>query len=102
MSYSYSAARAFTQTNRGVGIHSTATTNQFQGGGDKKAGFPYQVGRSMWTEIALDTCVPAQNRLCCNLSMWNTTKLPLANISRPVGSNVRPNPYWRVYGTGNA
>jgi hypothetical protein len=27
------------------------TVNQSQGGGSKKAGFPYQVGRSSWSSI---------------------------------------------------
>ena len=97
-----SLSRAFSQTNPGVGIRSDALSNQNQGGGDKKAGFPYQVGRIQWTEIALKTCDPTSSQGCCNLSLWNTTKLPRANISRPIGSTVRPNPYWRIYGTGNA
>jgi hypothetical protein len=96
-----SLSRAFSQTNPGVGIHSTALTNQFQGGGDKKAGFPYQVGRIQWTEIALKTCDPTSSQVCCNLVLWNTTKLPIANISRPIGSNLRPNPYWKIFGAGN-
>jgi hypothetical protein len=31
----------------------TSTTNQPQGGGNKKAGFPYQIGRTSWTPIFL-------------------------------------------------
>ena len=89
------STRAFTSTNPGVGIRSTTFTNQFQGGGDKKAGFPYQVGRDMWASIAIQTCNPLSKAGCCTLSKWNRTKLPLANISRPIGSTLNPVPYWR-------
>ena len=40
----------YSQTKRTASIDSI--TNQNQGGGDKKAGLPYQVGRSSWTSIA--------------------------------------------------
>ena len=40
----------YSQTKRTASIASI--TNQNQGGGDKKAGLPYQVGRSSWTSIA--------------------------------------------------
>jgi len=95
-----SLSRAFSQTNPGVGIRSTTYTNQFQGGGNKKAGFPYQVGRDMWASIAIQTCNPTSSNVCCTLANWNRTRLPLANISRPIGSTVRPNPYWKIPGAG--
>jgi hypothetical protein len=88
--------RAFTSTN--INTNSNTITNQFQGGGDKKAGFPYQVGRIWWTSIAIQTCNPMSSVPCCTLTRWNTTKLPMANISRPIGSTLTPNPYWRLTG----
>jgi len=41
----------YSQTKRTSSISSI--TNQNQGGGSKKAGFPYLVGRDSWTSIAL-------------------------------------------------
>ena len=38
-------------TNKTASISSI--TNQNQGGGSKKAGFPYIIGRSSWSSIAL-------------------------------------------------
>lgn len=60
-------------------------TNYNTGGGNKKAGFPYQVGRTMWSSVALrDTKT--------TLTKINTTRFPLAKQSRPVGvspANIR-------------
>jgi len=47
------------------------TVNQNQGGGSKKAGFPYIVGRTQWTNIHFRTS-PLQGA-CCKLSGYNTT-----------------------------
>ena len=41
----------YSQTKRTASIASI--TNKNQGGGSKKAGFPYLVGRDSWTSIAL-------------------------------------------------
>jgi len=75
------------------------TVNQNQGGGSKKAGFPYQVGRTMWTNVALQTNIVKGN--CCKLSKINTNSLifTLPHQSRPIGSSVTANrTYWRVAG----
>ena len=73
--------------------------NQNQGGGDKKAGFPYQVGRIMWTSIALGTYPFSPH--CCTLKNLQTLRFTVQpNISRPIGSTLQPTPYWRVTGTG--
>jgi len=56
---------------------STAITDQNQGGGSKKAGFPYIVGRTSWSSIAI-TNISLQRAM--------TTKLPLANPSRGIGN----------------
>jgi hypothetical protein len=64
--------------------------NRNQGGGDKKAGFPYQVGRSMWTTIAMGT---DNMNMCCSLASLAVTKNPRVRISRPMGSTINV-PYW--------
>jgi len=65
------------------------TTNQNQGGGSKKAGFPYQVGRGWRTSIALDSqsvgsCVrlPQLQRLCFTYPVSQTR-----NIGTSVAAN---------------
>jgi len=68
------------------------TTNQNQGGGDKKGGFPFSVGRNHWDSIFI-TPRP--------LAVYNTTIFPLASQSRPVGSWTNGNTYWHIPGTGN-
>ena len=62
----------------------TSTTNQPQGGGNKKAGFPYQIGRSAWTSIALDNS---------SLRSLQFTANPNVRMSRPTGTAV-PNTYF--------
>ena len=70
------------------------TVNQNQGGGSKKAGFPYQVGRTMWTNISFNKNVVKS--ICCKIYNLNNG---LFNVrqSRPIGSDVTANrAYWRV------
>lgn len=74
--------------------YSGSTTNQNQGGGDKKAGLPYQVGRN-WH--FLNCLIDRQS--ANNLSSLKST-LVFANISRPVGSWTNGNVYWHIPGTG--
>ena len=77
----------FRSSNRAQ-MNSNAITDQNQGGGAKKAGFPYIVGRTSWTNIAFNmTNVPGKH--CAQLKCLNTTKLPLACVSRGIGSDVR-------------
>jgi len=59
---------------------STAITDQNQGGGNKKAGFPYQVGREHFTSIFIKNTT---------LTFAMKTKFPLARVSRPIGGDVR-------------
>ena len=68
---------------------SNAITDQAQGGGSKKAGFPYQVGRETWSSIAIPKT---------SLKFAMTTKFPLASFSRPIGGDVRT---VRFLGIGN-
>ena len=72
--------------------------NQNQGGGSKKAGFPYQIGRSYRTSIAFDSTDPAHGH-CTTLKCMQTLLFPLAHISRPIGrDNSRR--YWKIPGAG--
>jgi hypothetical protein len=72
-------------------------SNQNQGGGNKKAGFPYIVGRDQWSSIFLgNTNVP--NGKCCNLKTYQQVRFPLASLSHGVGRQVNLS-YWRVKGT---
>jgi hypothetical protein len=63
-------------------------TNQNQGGGNKKAGFPYIVGRGSWSSIFFHSTAPVYGG-CCNLKKVMTMTFPAANPSRPIGSDVR-------------
>ena len=90
-------ARAFQASNHSqMGSNIYTTINQ--GGGDKKAGLVYQVGRTQWTNIALGSdksfAWPSRNRCCTagDLSQLRFT----SSISRPIGSTLQPVPYWRV------
>jgi hypothetical protein len=73
---------------------SNAVTSQNQGGGDKKAGFPYIVGRTQWTNIAFE-----QQDGIKNLTFLMKTVNPKTSISRPIGSTYTPNTYFTVPGT---
>jgi hypothetical protein len=74
-------------------------TNQPQGGGSKKAGFPYQVGRSSWAEVAIRTCQPGVPTACCTLTQIMRTANPNTHISRPIGRYTAQS-YWNIPGTG--
>lgn len=83
------------------GSHMSSIVNQNQGGGNKKAGFPYQVGRDSWTSIAFDSCNPTHiDFRCCSLKLYNRTVMPMANFSRPIGSVGQSNTYYHIPGTG--
>jgi hypothetical protein len=82
------------------GSYMSSIANQSSGGGSKKAGFPYQVGRDTWASIAINTCNPRNSDFkCCGLAKYNTTRMPMANISRPIGSSVASNTYFHLPGT---
>ena len=54
---------------------SNAYTDINQGGGNKKAGFPYQIGRDSWAYIAINTCNPKSfdpnsATPCCTLKSY--------------------------------
>ena len=73
LSNAASRARNYNQSN-----------NRNQGGGAKKSGFPYQVGRSAWSSIFIDNM---------SLSTVRLTNNPRVRQSRPMGSAVNV-PYW--------
>jgi hypothetical protein len=82
-------------------LGSNVNTGINQGGGNKKAGFPYAVGRPAWTSITLSTTDPLHGQ-CCKLSSYNTTIFPLARQSRPIGSKYSSNyRKWHIPGVGN-
>jgi len=61
--------------------------NQNQGGGPKKAGLPETIGmNTAWDNIFI---IPKP------LSVWQFTMFPNVRVSRPIGSNLSPNTYWK-------
>ena len=70
----------YSQTKRTSSIASI--TNQNQGGGSKKAGFPYLVGRDSWTSIALKQ---TKQYLDADTQGLQFTLNPNVRQSRPVG-----------------
>ena len=60
--------------------------NSNQGGGNKKFGSPYQIGRSSWSSIFFDTSNPGK---CCTLSQQMTMKFtPSTYQARNTGGSV--------------
>lgn len=70
----------YSQTKRTASIASI--TNQNQGGGSKKAGFPYLVGRDSWTSIAFHG---TKQYLSEENKGLQFTMNPKVRQSRPVG-----------------
>lgn len=70
--------------------YSKSITNQNQGGGDKKAGFPHMIGRESWESVALGTTRNGSGPFCyCKLSTYQTSLFPKVNVSLPVGFDSR-------------
>lgn len=83
----------YSNTKRGA--YRSSMINQSQGGGNKKAGFPYQVGRDSWASIAINGGHPGQPVFrCCKLAKIMTTANPDVCISRPIGSTVASNTFF--------
>lgn len=59
---------------------SSSITNESSNGGNKKAGLPYQVGRSSYSSISM-------NGSTQNYTFLKTTANPNVKVSRPIGSN---------------
>ena len=65
----------------------SSLVNQNQGGGSKKAGFPYIVGRTSWSNIYLQSnCTAHTPTLDC---LRKNSLIYTVNQSRPVGSDPR-------------
>ena len=69
----------------------SSIVNQNQGGGNKKAGFPYIVGRTAWTTIAFN-----ERGIPHTLDFMRKTVNPNVNQSRPIGRMVN-NGYWGIF-----
>ena len=65
------------------------TINQEQGGGSKKAGFPYLIGRGWQTSIAFNNTNVIMGK-CCTLKSYQTLLFtsPVSQ-SRSIGTDVR-------------
>jgi hypothetical protein len=74
----------------------TRTANQNQGGGNKKAGFPGQVGRGSWTSIFLQSTDPISGHCCTKSDLATLRFTGKVNQSRPIGA--RPNNYHGQFG----
>lgn len=72
---------------------SNAMTTQNQGGGIKKSGYPYIIGRTQWTHIAFDQQDGINN---LQFQMKNAFN---ASITRPINSTYTPNTYFHIPGT---
>lgn len=73
----------------------SSIVNQSTGGGNKKAGFAYQVGRTSWTSVYFGNTSQ-------RLSTLQMTLYPNVRPSRPVGSTNMGNlRYYHIPGTGN-
>jgi hypothetical protein len=68
----------------------SSTVNQNQGGGNKKAGFAFQVGRSSWTSVAF-----ASHGVNTPLKNLQMTMNPNVKQSRPVGTTTGIS-YWGI------
>ena len=62
--------------------------NQNQGGGDKKQGLPYQIGRESWTSLFLNPSNAFARGKCCKLVDTQKTLVLTNHLVRPVGGVV--------------
>jgi hypothetical protein len=76
----------------------SSLVNQNTGGGNKKAGLAYQVGRESYTSVIMGTKTGIINNNCCSLKKLQLTFNPNVKISRPVGSVIgnSGNTYWSI------
>jgi hypothetical protein len=72
---------------------SNVVTDQNQGGGNKKPGLPYIIGRSNWSTLAFN-----ERGYLGNLKFMMRS-VPMVNHSRPIGSTYTPNTYYVIPGT---
>ena len=69
----------------------TKTTNQNQGGGNKKAGLWSTTGIDSWTNVAHG----GKPGKCMTLACMNTSRGRVACAARPVGSSANGSTYWK-------
>ena len=67
---------------------SSAIVDQNQGGGSKKAGLAYQVGRDHWVSQFIGSVAPVTGR-CCNRGKLSQTLVFTRNTVRPINSDPR-------------
>ncbi len=70
----------FNASNRSRHIGSVIVQNQ--GGGDKKAGFAYQVGREHWTSMFIRATAPVSGKCCTKPDL--SIPVVAMNTMRPV------------------
>ena len=82
-------------TKRTSSVQSIINVNQ--GGGNKKAGLPYQVGRPYGFPIAMRVS-QTRNTLfkLGDVQGLRFTVNPNVSISRPIGSTLNNVPYWKL------
>jgi hypothetical protein len=67
--------------------YQSSIVNQNQGGGSKKAGFPYQIGRGSYTSIFFQSTDPMSGQ-CCNLKHVMTNRFTMfPNQNLPIGAH---------------
>jgi len=66
----------------------SVTVNANQGGGNKKAGLPYQIGRETWTSIFLRATDPIYGRCCTQKDQMTMKFTPSTYQARPTGGSV--------------
>ncbi len=77
-----------------TGFISGVNTNQFQGGGEKKAGLVPSVGNGSWSSIFRGIVDPTRTTgRCCSASKLATTLVFTVNTVRPIDG--RPGNYRR-------
>jgi hypothetical protein len=69
-------------------VGSNAITDQNQGGGSKKAGFPYIIGRDHWASRFIHGCEPIKGN-CCDLKSYQKTLVFTKNTVRPINGDSR-------------
>ena len=64
------------------------TANRSTGGGSKKAGFPYQIGRGWYTSVIMHSTDPVSGS-CCTLKNYMDMRFtPSGRVYRGVGGNA--------------
>lgn len=66
----------------------SSITNQNQGGGSKKAGFPHTIGRDSWTSVYLQSVATISGN-CCNLKKTNTNLRLTYTANQNLPANMR-------------